>query len=180
MVHWCSMYLSLTYGVPPESWVPLVVHVVLTLRLSALVIQPPPPGFPVGPWGPHYGQPGLEQLQNSLEGILHRAKQVRTSGTRLNIKTIYQLWDFYYKDKMVVRPSYLYTRNPYTDKTASLYRDSTPETFICVVYPAAAWSCSRGTVFVNLCVVCGGCTVVCWVRSKWRDALIGQFILSWI
>ena len=31
--------------------------------------------------------------------------------------------DFYYKDKTVVRQSYLYDGNTYTDKTTSLYWD---------------------------------------------------------
>ena len=32
--------------------------------------------------------------------------------------------DFYYKDKTVMRPSYLYNGNPYTGKTAYLYWDN--------------------------------------------------------
>ena len=35
----------------------------------------------------------------------------------LNIKTVFRLWDFHYKDKTVVRPSYLYNGNPYTGDT---------------------------------------------------------------
>ena len=31
--------------------------------------------------------------------------------------------DFHYKDKAIVRPSYLYNWNSYTGKTTSLYRD---------------------------------------------------------
>ena len=48
-------------------------------------------------------------------------EQVRT-GPCLNIKTGLPRYRYYhYKDKTVVRPSYLYNGNSYTGKTTSLY-----------------------------------------------------------
>ena len=43
-------------------------------------------------------------------------------GSRLNINMVLY-GDSHYKDKMVVRPSYLYNGNPYTGKMIYLYWD---------------------------------------------------------
>ena len=46
--------------------------------------------------------------------------------------------DFHYEDKTVIRLSYFYNRNPYSDKTAPLYWDR-PQVFCAVfVYPVAS------------------------------------------
>ena len=46
------------------------------------------------------------------------------SGPHLNIKMVFTGMEiFHYKDKMVMKPSYLYNGNPYTGKTASLNWD---------------------------------------------------------
>ena len=46
-------------------------------------------------------------------------EKLEKSGSSFNTKTIYR--DSHDKDKMVVRPSYLYNENSLTGKTASLY-----------------------------------------------------------
>ena len=47
----------------------------------------------------------------------------RETGPRLNMKTIFQVWVFHYKDKTVVTPSNLYNGNCSAGKTTSSYWD---------------------------------------------------------
>ena len=58
------------------------------------------------------------------EGAPKASLWVYTSpGPRFNINTVFPgIWDFQYKDKTVVRPSYLYDGNSYTGKFTSLTR----------------------------------------------------------
>ena len=43
-------------------------------------------------------------------------------------------WHFHYKDKTVVRPSYLYNKNPYNGKTTSLYWDGPLCALLCLSF----------------------------------------------
>ena len=52
-------------------------------------------------------------------------------GPYLNMKTVFpsHAWDFHYRNKTVVRPSYLYDENSYTSKAIHLYWDGPQLTF---------------------------------------------------
>ena len=49
--------------------------------------------------------------------------------------------DFHYKDKAVVRPSYIYNGNPYTGKTASLYWDTRHSPLVPMCFKSLPNSC---------------------------------------
>ena len=53
-------------------------------------------------------------------GDKRTSMRIWTSGLRLNIKMIFSGVGFHYKDKTVVRPSYLYNGNSLASKTVSL------------------------------------------------------------
>ena len=61
---------------------------------------------------------------NAINLIHHQYSDVSTRALSQCKDGLSRCEDFHYKDKMVMRPSYLYNGNPYTGKTTSLYWDA--------------------------------------------------------
>ena len=66
----------------------------------------------------------VESISIPIPSICFAFMKTIWAGPRLNIKRVFQVHGyFHYKDKTVVRPSYLYYGNPNTGKMTSLYWD---------------------------------------------------------
>ena len=60
----------------------------------------------------------------TFDELYLKAQRYWNSGPRFNIKFFFQVKDSSYKDKMVVRPSFLYNENSSPGKSSSVYWDS--------------------------------------------------------